>query len=108
MLAPSYLGSEPSPATKPPPKKYTSTGIPFAPYFAGVHTFKYRQSSLKPSDLEFMSPYTTACTGRGANFFVCSTSFQLLKGCGAFHLRLPTGGFAKGIPKYSCKPALVL
>src|SRR6187431_2278181 len=100
MAAPSYLGSDPSPATNPPPKKYTSTGSPVVLRLAGVHTFRYKQSSLTPLDLESISPKTIVCTGLGPNVFVFNTSFQLSTGCGAFHRRSPTGGFAKGIPRY--------
>src|SRR5688572_17590367 len=100
MLAPSYRGSEPSPATKPPPKKYTKTGSPAVLRFAGVQTFRYKQSSLTPAEREFISPNTTACTGLGPKAFVLKTPFQLSNGWGAFQRSSPIGGFANGMPKY--------
>ena len=39
-----------------------------------------------------------ACMGLALNEVQVFTSFQAITGCGAFHLKAPTGGAAKGIP----------
>src|SRR4051812_42427307 len=67
--------------------------------FAGVQTFRYRQSSLFPEG--GLPP----CIGAGANLSAIRTPSHFAAGWGAFHLRSPTGGAAKGMPLYTSSPS---
>src|SRR5579884_1510064 len=104
MLSPSYRGSEPSPARNPPPKKYTSTGNRSRPDFAGVQTFRYRQSSFIPFERKPISPNSACCIQRGPNSVASRTPVQFFTGAGGAQRRLPTGGSANGIPLNSRTP----
>ena len=46
-----------------------------------------------------------ACVHPGANFAACFVPSHLAAGCGARHRRSPTGGAAKGMPRYTVKPS---
>src|SRR5208283_4100181 len=67
--------------------------------FAGVQTFKYRQSSL------ISEPFLDPCMGRGPNLVAGRTPSHLAAGCGARQRRSPTGGAANGTPRYTVSVA---
>ena len=62
---------------------------------------KYRQSSLIMSAV---LPGLVGCGGIGPNVSHFLTPFHALAGCGAFHLRFPTGGAAYGMALYTASP----
>ena len=45
-----------------------------------------------------MNGLGSACMGLAPNAVQIFKSFHAVTGCGAFHLKAPTGGSAKGIP----------
>ena len=98
IASPAYLGSLPLPHIRPPPLKYISTGRCSSIVFAGVHTLRYRQSSLIFLVPKFMSPKIFSCIGFGPYSLAWRTPCHFSTGCGAFQRRLPTGGAAKGMP----------
>ena len=59
---------------------------------AGVQTLRYRQSSLISRGKPMLE------IGLGPNLLASLVPSQGTTGWGAFHLRSPTGGAAKGIP----------
>ena len=62
----------------------------------GDQIFKYRQSSLP---MNFSSAKIISLWKHSSeNSFACNSPFQLSGGSGDFHLRLPRGALAKGIP----------
>ena len=60
---------------------------------AAVHTFRYRQSSLIGAE----SPLH-GCTHAGAKTFALRVPLHATRDCGAFHLKVPSGGAANGTP----------
>src|ERR1700688_3793051 len=69
---------------------------------AGVHTFRYRQSSLGPWSRKTISGKTSVCIQRGVNSTVFRTPVQLAAGWGVFHRNEPAGGAANGMPLKIC------
>src|SRR5262249_40082497 len=77
--------------------------------FAGVHTFKYRQSSLiglSARSRKIMSEKIGACMQRVPNSVALRTPLQFFTGCGAFQRNSPTGGAANGIPRKTRTPGV--
>src|SRR5262245_6418987 len=74
------------------------TGSASPGLFAGVHTFRYRQSSLTPSGALKSFAAAASCMQLKANDDACFTPVHALTGCGAFQRSAPTGGAAKGMP----------
>src|SRR6185295_20079767 len=71
------------------------TGILSLADFAGVHTFRYRQSSLTGA---VFPCERGGCMQAFANASAFLTPDQGLTGAGAFQRRSPTGGAANGMP----------
>src|SRR3954470_14509761 len=69
---------------------------------------RYRQSSLMPLLRNSMSPKIGRCIQAGPNDAAGRTPSQALTGCGAFQRSSPTGGAAKGIPRKTWVPELVM
>src|ERR1035441_4918664 len=91
--SPLEVGSEVEPALNLPPEIQTRTGTRSLTDVAGVHTFRYRQSSLV-LELAFPIP----CMHAGANFAASFTPFHLAAGWGARHRKTPTAGAAHRLP----------
>src|SRR4051794_18574701 len=98
------MGTALPPLLKPPPYIHTSTGLFSLEEVAPVHTFRYRQSSLmgsfgiKNSALHMLKGAGADCIGLALKVSHFFTLVHGAGGCGAFHLRSPTGGAAKGMP----------
>src|SRR6187455_806595 len=92
---PSYMLTLVEPPVKPPPWTQTITGTLAFGALAGVHTFRYRQSSLTGEELpcEF-----AGCMHAFAKASAFLTPDQGWTGAGAFQRKSPTGGAANGIP----------
>src|SRR6185295_12801955 len=71
------------------------TGILSLADFAGVHTFRYRQSSLTGAVLPCERGGCMQAFAKASAFL---TPDQGLTGAGDFQRRSPTGGAAKGMP----------
>src|SRR6188768_2220341 len=80
------------------------TGVFALAAFAGVHTFRYRQSSLTGAVLPCV---LGACMQALAKASAFLTPAQGLAGAGAFQRRSPTGGAANGMPLKTEMPASV-
>src|SRR5204862_386414 len=73
--------------------------------FAGVHTFRYRQSSLTGEVLPCEFAACMQALAKASAFF---TPVHAFTGAGAFQRRSPTGGAAKGMPlKMEMPPSTV-
>src|SRR5262245_6086181 len=72
--------------------------------FAGVQTFKYRQSSLTPSGEPMNFSMLGSCMQAGAYALVFFTPLHAATGCGFFQRRSPTGGAANGMPLNDATP----
>ncbi len=94
--SPSWRGSAPAPAWKPPPWIQTITGSRSLAAFAGVQMLSVRQSSL--SSLKTMSPKICPCRQRGPNSVASLTPCHGAAGRGACQRSSPTGGAPKGMP----------
>src|SRR5689334_711011 len=72
--------------------------------FAGVQTFKYRQSSLTPSGEPMNLSMFGSCMQAGAYAVVFLTPLQATTACGFFQRSSPTGGAPNGIPLNDATP----
>ena len=97
-VSPSWRYSLPLPARKLPPLKQIRTGIFSSIVCEGVHTFRYRQSSLNLSVPKIISGKGLYWIGFGPKSMAERTPAHSTAGCGAFHRSLPTGGCAYGMP----------
>src|SRR5215510_3452463 len=80
------------------------TGILSPAVFAGVHTLRYRQSSLIPAGAPKIFANAASCMQLTANVVACFTPVHDWIGCGAFHRSAPTGGAANGMPLKEAMP----
>src|ERR1044071_755208 len=88
----------------PPPCSHTMTGA-FLGAGDGVHTLRYRQSSSLLA--RFCSVALAICAQRLPNLVASIGAAHLSGGTGAFQRRLPTGGFAYGMPR-NCRAVTVV
>src|SRR4051812_17532271 len=93
-LAPFCTGTAAVPLSIAPPWIQTITGSHFA--VRGAQTFRYKQSSLFGLVIQ-----VAVWEHAGAKARAALTPFHGTTGCGLRQRRSPTGGAAKGIPKYS-------
>src|SRR4051794_12386661 len=81
----------------------TRTGWRSRAVFAGVQTFRYKQSSLiapcaMNSDVHGLRVSTMFCMQLAENVSALRTPGHAAAGCGARQRRLPMGGAANGTP----------
>src|SRR4051812_38416268 len=93
-LAPFCTGTAAVPLSIAPPWIHTMTGRRFA--FRGAQTFRYKQSSLFGLVIQ-----VAVCEHAGAKARTVLMPFHGATGCGLRQRSSPSGGAAKGTPKYS-------
>src|SRR5215510_493139 len=81
------------------------TGSDSLALFAGVHTLRYRQSSLTPSGARKSLAAAASCMQLNAKDEACLTPVHGLTGCGAFQRSAPTGGAANGMALNDAMPS---
>src|SRR5882672_1977770 len=72
--------------------------------FAGVHTFKYKQSSLAPAGDPVNRSIAGSCTQLGPNAVALLVPDQATTGCGFFQRNSPRGDAANGMPLNDAMP----
>src|SRR5665213_524176 len=95
------MSSEPAPAKLPPPWIHTMTAAGVFMGHFGVHTFKYRQSSL------LLAPRLPPCTQLEPKAVASRTPVQGFAGSGSCQRRPATGGCANGMPLKTAPPSEV-
>src|ERR1700681_3606082 len=80
------------------------TGSASPPVFAGVHTLRYRQSSLISGGAPKIRAKVGSCMQLGPNVDACLTPVHGFTGWGARQRSAPTGGAANGMPLNDTMP----
>ncbi len=108
IASPSYIAQPVPPLAKPPPYIQTITGFLSFAFFAPVHTFRYKQSSLIGSlGIRYSADhgpngFGAPCMGLAPNASHFFIPFHGVTDCGSFQRKLPTGGAANGMPLKTC------